>query len=87
MIADLQKLWQEAFEDSDALLDAFFTTGFSPDRLHCIMENGIPVSVELYEIPTIELELRCLKRGKLRRDTTRCRNHTDIERRRVRLIT
>ena len=44
MIADLQRLWQEAFGDSNATVEAFFATGFSPDRHHCIVENGIPVS-------------------------------------------
>lgn len=44
MIADLRKLWQEAFGDSDDTLDAFFSIAFSPNRYHCILENGIPVS-------------------------------------------
>jgi hypothetical protein len=39
MIADLRKLWQQAFGDSDETLDAFFATGFSPDRCHYLMEN------------------------------------------------
>ena len=43
MIADLRKLWQEAFEDSDSALDGFFATGFSPDRFHSLQENGAPV--------------------------------------------
>ncbi len=44
MIADLKKLWQEAFEDSEETLDAFFTHGFSEDRFLCLCEDGIPVS-------------------------------------------
>lgn len=44
MIADLKALWQEAFGDTQALLDGFFATGFSEDRFHCICENGVPVS-------------------------------------------
>ena len=40
MIADLRHLWQEAFGDSDETLDAFFATGFSPDRCHYLTENG-----------------------------------------------
>ena len=44
MIADLRKLWQEAFGDSDQTLDNFFSTGFSPNRHHYLAENGIPVS-------------------------------------------
>lgn len=44
MIAELGRLWQQAFGDSDETLDAFFTTGFSPDRCHYLTENGLPVS-------------------------------------------
>jgi len=44
MIADLRKLWQEAFMDSEKTLDAFFSHGFSEDRFLCICEDGIPVS-------------------------------------------
>lgn len=44
MTADLRKLWQEAFGDPDDFTDLFFTKGFSPDRCHCIWDNGAPVS-------------------------------------------
>jgi len=44
MTADLRKLWQEAFGDPDAFTDLFFTKGYSPERCHCIIENGVPVS-------------------------------------------
>ena len=44
MIADLRKLWQQAFGDSDETLDAFFATGFSPDRCHYLTENDTVVS-------------------------------------------
>lgn len=44
MTADLRQLWQEAFGDPAETLDAFFATGFSEDRHHCILENGVPVS-------------------------------------------
>ena len=44
MIADLRALWQEAFAESDAFTDLFFTKGFSPDRHHRIEEDGLPVS-------------------------------------------
>lgn len=43
-IPALRALWQEAFHDPDDFADLFFTTGFSPDRYHCIKENGVPVS-------------------------------------------
>ena len=44
MIAKLQTLWQEAFGDSNATVEAFFATGFSPDRHHAIYEGDTPVS-------------------------------------------
>ena len=44
MIADLRNLWQQAFGDSDETLDAFFATGFSPDRCHYLTENDTVVS-------------------------------------------
>lgn len=44
MTADLRKLWQEAFGDPDDFTDLFFAKGFSPERYHCIQENGDPVS-------------------------------------------
>lgn len=36
----LRQLWQEAFGDTDAFLDCFFTTAFSPDRCRCVTESG-----------------------------------------------
>lgn len=44
MIADLKRLWLEAFGDSPETVAAFFTTGFSEDRYNCILEQGVPVS-------------------------------------------
>ena len=44
MIAELRRLWQQAFGDPDAVLDAFFATGFSEDRCHYLTENGVPAS-------------------------------------------
>lgn len=44
MIADLRKLWQEAFDEPDAFTDLFFSVGYSPERCHYIEENGTPVS-------------------------------------------
>ncbi len=40
----LKRLWAEAFGDTEEAIDAFFATGFSPDRHHSILENGAPVS-------------------------------------------
>ena len=36
----LRQLWKEAFGDSDAFLDAFFATAFSPERCRCAAEQG-----------------------------------------------
>ena len=43
----LRKLWKEAFGDSDAFLDIFFTHGYSPRRCRCITE-GNTVAAALY---------------------------------------
>ena len=43
-LTQLQSLWQQAFGDTADAIDAFFKTGFSPDRCHYILENGRPVS-------------------------------------------
>lgn len=40
MITDLKKLWKQAFGDSDSFLDAFFSTGFSPDRCRYLCQDG-----------------------------------------------
>lgn len=39
-IPGLRRLWQEAFGDTDAFLDTFFATAFSPDRCRCISTGG-----------------------------------------------
>ena len=44
MIADLRRLWQQAFGDTDAFLDGFFAAGFNRNRHHFIAEKGVPVS-------------------------------------------
>lgn len=44
MIAKLRELWEEAFQEPADFTDLFFTAVFSPDRFHCIQENGVPVS-------------------------------------------
>lgn len=36
----LKELWKEAFHDTDATIDTFFRTGFSPDRCRCITVDG-----------------------------------------------
>lgn len=39
-IPQLRTLWQEAFGDTDAFLDIFFSTAYSPRRCRCITEGG-----------------------------------------------
>ena len=36
----LRRLWKESFGDTDAFLDAFRATAFSPDRCRAVTENG-----------------------------------------------
>lgn len=43
MIAELKKLWQEAFDDPEDFTDLFFSKIYSPDRCHCILDQGVPV--------------------------------------------
>ena len=40
-IPRLRELWQQAFGDTDAFLDGFFNTGFSPDRCRCLQADGV----------------------------------------------
>ena len=44
-IPALRRLWKEAFGDTDALLDGFFSTAFAPDRCLCGWEEGKLVCV------------------------------------------
>jgi len=46
-IPALRALWKEAFGDTDAFLDAFFATGFSPERCCCI-RDGETIAAALY---------------------------------------
>lgn len=43
----LRQLWKEAFGDSDAFLDCFWSTAFAPDRCRCITIDG-QVAAALY---------------------------------------
>ena len=43
MIADLKKLWQEAFDEPDDFTDLFFSKIYSPERCHCILDQSVPV--------------------------------------------
>ncbi|MBO5322995.1 MAG: GNAT family N-acetyltransferase [Oscillospiraceae bacterium] len=43
----LRQLWKEAFGDSDAFLDVFFSHGYSPRRCRCITDDG-QVAAALY---------------------------------------
>ena len=46
-IDGLRSLWKEAFADTDAFLDIFEDTAFSPDRCRCISVDG-QVAAALY---------------------------------------
>ena len=39
-IPQLRQLWKIAFGDSDAFLDSFFRTAFSPDRCRCVLKEN-----------------------------------------------
>lgn len=45
----LRKLWQDAFGDTDAFLDSFYRTAYSPNRCRCIFE-GNQIAAVLYWI-------------------------------------
>ena len=46
-IPQLRQLWKQAFEDTDAFLDIFFSTAFASERCLCVMEKG-QVAAALY---------------------------------------
>ena len=48
-IPALRQLWQEAFGDSDAFLDGFFDTAFSPDRCLCVFEEDLAAAVYWFD--------------------------------------
>ena len=66
-IRNLRQLWQEAFGDTDAFLDTFFDTAFSPERCFCVLDRDVPVSVVYWfdcacrekKIPTLMEKLIC----------------------------
>ena len=39
-IPQLRQLWRQAFGDTDAFLDIFFSTAFSPERCRCVLADG-----------------------------------------------
>lgn len=44
VINGLKSLWQLVFQDPMEAIDAFFSTGFSPDRCHYLTQDDVPVS-------------------------------------------
>ena len=46
-IPQLRQLWQQAFGDTEAFLDSFFSVGFSPERSRCV-SIGNKVAAALY---------------------------------------
>lgn len=49
-ITELRTLWKEAFGDTDAFLDTFFSTAFAPERCLCIlMEHSVAAALYWFE--------------------------------------
>ena len=46
-ISQLRQLWKEAFGDTDAFLDIFFSAAFAPERCRCVLADGT-VAAALY---------------------------------------
>ena len=46
-IPQLRSLWKQAFGDTDAFLDKFFSAGFAPERCRCVIDRG-QVAAALY---------------------------------------
>jgi predicted N-acetyltransferase YhbS len=46
-IPQLRQLWKQAFGDTDAFLDIFFSAAFSPERCRCVVTDG-EVAAALY---------------------------------------
>lgn len=44
LIPGLRALWKEAFGDTDAFLDLFFSTAYAPSRCRCILSEGRPAA-------------------------------------------
>lgn len=44
LIPGLRALWKEAFGDTDAFLDLFFSTAYAPTRCRCILSEDRPVA-------------------------------------------
>lgn len=50
-VPELRQLWKEAFGDSDAFLDAFFTTAFSPNRCRCVtVQNRLAAALYWFDV-------------------------------------
>ena len=47
-IPALRELWKQAFGDTDAFLDGFFRTGFSPDRCRCVFWDDQPIAAHYW---------------------------------------
>jgi len=50
-VLQLRRLWKTAFGDTDAFLDIFFPTAYSPDRCRCILlEDRIAAALYWFDI-------------------------------------
>lgn len=43
-LPQLRALWKQAFGDTDAFLDHFYSVGFAPKRCRCVMDGDRPVA-------------------------------------------
>ncbi len=50
----LRQLWKTAFGDTDAFLDSFFRTAFSPERCRCVLEENRVAAVLYWFDCTVE---------------------------------
>lgn len=51
LIPALRGLWKEAFGDSDAFLDSFFTIAYAPDRCRCVVaEGGVEAALYWFDV-------------------------------------
>lgn len=56
LVPQLRALWQEAFGDSEAYLDSFFSAGYDPRRAMCAVQDGVALSAVYW--------FHCTLRGK-----------------------
>lgn len=57
----LRRLWKDAFGDSDAFLDAFFSTAYSPDRCRCVtVDDRLAAALYWFDISCTDQKMAYL---------------------------